>query len=218
MQVSVSSFLLSDKASRKEFFEPSRSSKVYFINQLSADFHTPFLFMDRMWSPWRSEYVSDAVERVPEDDESLFTKLVDEGDDTDNLILWRGEHVFVIMNRYPYNNGHLLIVPYREVEAYTALQTAEQHAIAATIDRCIQWINAALSPEGVNVGMNLGSAAGAGIPEHLHVHVVPRWAGDTNFMTSTGETRVLPEDLSTTYEKLRAAIDDPVPSSEEDHT
>jgi ATP adenylyltransferase len=167
-----------------------------------------------MWSPWRSEYVSEAAERVPTDGESLFTQLLNEDADADNLILWRGEHVFVIMNRYPYNNGHLLIVPYREVDAYTALETAEQQAIAIAIDRCIQWVNAALSPEGVNVGMNLGAAAGAGIPEHLHVHVVPRWAGDTNFMTSTGETRVLPEDLATTYEKLRAVIDDPASSSD----
>jgi ATP adenylyltransferase len=170
--------------------------------------------MDRMWSPWRSEYVSEAAERVPADGASVFTQLLNEDADADNLILWRGEHVFVIMNRYPYNNGHVLIVPYREVETYTALRTEEQQAIATTIDRCIRWINAALSPEGVNVGMNLGAAAGAGIPEHLHVHVVPRWAGDTNFMTSTGETRVLPEDLATTYEKLRAAIDDSDPSSD----
>lgn len=160
-----------------------------------------------MWSPWRSEYVSEAAERVPtEEDASLFTELHHEDADTENLILWRGEDVFVIMNLYPYNNGHLLIVPYREVEEYTALNASEQQAIAATIDRCIRWLTEALSPEGFNVGMNLGEAAGAGIPEHLHVHVVPRWSGDTNFMSTTGHTRVLPEDLSTTYEKLRAAI------------
>jgi ATP adenylyltransferase len=153
---------------------------------------------------------------VPSDGASLFTQLLNEDADADNLILWRGEHVFVIMNRYPYNNGHLLIVPYREVEAYTALETAEQQAIATTIDRCIRWINAALSPEGINVGMNLGAAAGAGIPEHLHAHVVPRWAGDTNFMTSTGETRVLPEDLATTYDKLRAVIGEPASASDPD--
>ena len=163
--------------------------------------------MDRMWSPWRSEYVSDAADRRPDDeDASLFTELLNEDADAENLILWRGEDVFVIMNLYPYNNGHLLIVPYREVEDYTGLTSSEQQAIAATIDRCICWLNAALSPEGFNVGMNLGAAAGAGIPEHLHVHVVPRWSGDTNFMSTTGQTRVLPEDLSATYDKLRAAI------------
>jgi len=164
--------------------------------------------MDRMWSPWRSEYVSDAAQRVPEEGASLFTQLLNENADTENLILWRGEHVFVIMNLYPYNNGHLLIVPYREVEAYDALNTTEQQAIAEAIDRCMSWLRDALSPEGFNVGMNLGTAAGAGIPEHLHMHVVPRWSGDTNFMSTTGETRVLPEDLSTTYEKLRATIEE----------
>jgi ATP adenylyltransferase len=164
--------------------------------------------MDRMWSPWRSEYVSEAAGRTPSDGASIFTTLLDENEDAENLILWRGEEVFVIMNLYPYNNGHLLIVPYREVEAYTALTGAEQAAIAATIDRCIKWLQTALDPEGVNVGMNLGRAAGAGIPEHLHVHVVPRWDGDTNFMSTTAETRVLPEDLSTTYERLRAAVED----------
>lgn len=161
-----------------------------------------------MWSPWRSEYVSEASRRTPSDDASVFTQLVNEDNDAENLILWRGEHVFVIMNLYPYNNGHLLIVPYREVDSYRALTADEQAAIATTIDRCIDWLDDALSPEGINVGMNLGAAAGAGIPEHLHMHVVPRWDGDTNFMSTTAETRVLPEDLSTTYDKLRAVIEE----------
>lgn len=160
-----------------------------------------------MWSPWRSEYVSKATDRSPSDDTSVFTELLHEENDKENLILWRGEHVFVIMNLYPYNNGHLLIVPYREVTEYHALSTTEQEAIAATIDRCLEWLRSALSPEGFNVGLNLGVAAGAGIPEHLHVHVVPRWDGDTNFMSTTAETRVLPEDLSTTYQKLRDTIE-----------
>ena len=170
--------------------------------------------MDRMWSPWRSEYVAEAADRTPasSDSATLFTQLLEEDNDAENLILWRGEEVFVIMNLYPYNNGHLLIVPYREVDSYRALTTAEQEAIAAAIDRCIGWLEAAFAPEGVNVGMNLGAAAGAGIPEHMHVHVVPRWDGDTNFMSTTAETRVLPEDLSTTYDKLRAVIDDEPPS------
>jgi len=160
-----------------------------------------------MWSPWRSEYVSDANERTPPDGTSLFKHLLEEDNDEENLILWRGEHVFVIMNRYPYNNGHLLILPNREVSEFRNLTGAERRALADTVDRCIGWLRQTLSPEGFNVGMNLGRAAGAGLPEHLHMHVVPRWEGDTNFMSSTAETRVLPEDLSTTYQKLRAAIE-----------
>lgn len=162
--------------------------------------------MDRMWSPWRSSYVSDTARREVSGDASLFTALLNEEHDEENFILWRGDQVFVIMNRHPYNNGHLLIVPYREVTKYESLTAPEQQAIAATIDRCIQWLRAALSPEGFNVGMNLGSAAGAGIPDHLHVHVVPRWEGDTNFMPTTADTKVLPEDLRTTYDKLRAVM------------
>lgn len=162
--------------------------------------------MDRMWSPWRSTYVSEANDREPVDDASVFTQLLNEEQDEETLILWRGEHVFVIMNRHPYNSGHLLIVPYREVVQYDALTTAEQQAIAATIDRCMGWIREALSPDGFNVGMNLGRTAGAGIPEHLHVHVVPRWESDTNFMPTTADTKVLPEDLDTTYDKLRASM------------
>jgi Diadenosine tetraphosphate (Ap4A) hydrolase and other HIT family hydrolases len=166
-----------------------------------------------MWSPWRSEYVSNANERTSPSEGSLFTHLLEEENDEENLILWRGERVFVIMNRYPYNNGHLLILPIREVARYGELTTAEQQALAAAVDRCIGWLRATLSPEGFNVGMNLGVAAGAGIPDHLHMHVVPRWEGDTNFMSSTAETRVLPEDLSTTYQKLRATIEDGTDSS-----
>ncbi len=162
--------------------------------------------MDRMWSPWRSAYVSGSKRRERTGDNSLFTALLREKRDTENLILWRGDEVFVIMNRHPYNSGHLLVVPYREVEQYDALTTSEQHAVAAALDRCMGWAREALSPDGFNVGMNLGRAAGAGIPEHLHAHVLPRWSGDTNFMPATAETKVLPEDLQTTYGKLRAAM------------
>lgn len=160
-----------------------------------------------MWSPWRSEYMEEAAQHTPsEEGASIFTQKVEADDDADNLVLWRGEHVFVLMNLYPYNNGHLLIVPYREVDAYDALTTDEQIAIAQTIDRCIGWLRRALNPEGFNVGMNLGAAAGAGVPDHLHVHVVPRWNGDTNFMSTTNDMRVIPEALKATYERLRAAL------------
>lgn len=162
--------------------------------------------MDRIWSPWRSSYVSEAANREPTDGASLFTRLLNEEKDRKTLILWRGEEVFVVMNRYPYNSGHLLIVPYHEVTQYEDLTSAERAELADAIDHCLRWIRESLSPDGFNVGMNLGRAGGAGIPEHLHMHVLPRWEGDTNFMPTTAETKVVSEDLQTTYDKLRAAM------------
>jgi ATP adenylyltransferase len=110
------------------------------------------------------------------------------------------------MNLYPYNNGHLMIVPYRQVADYEALTPEEQCELAQTIARCLRWLKHALNPDGFNVGMNLGKVAGAGIPDHVHVHIVPRWEGDTNFMPTIAETKVIPEALRDTYRKLRAAI------------
>ena len=166
--------------------------------------------MNHMWSPWRSQHIS---ERQPENEnnphESVFSRLVREDKDEDNLILWRGASVFVIMNLYPYNNGHLMIVPYREIANYEDLTAAEQVEVAHTIDSCIRWLKRALQPEGFNVGMNLGKAGGAGIPRHLHVHVVPRWSGDTNFMASIADTKVIPEALMDTYTKIRNVIASP---------
>jgi ATP adenylyltransferase len=121
-------------------------------------------------------------------------------------VLYRGEKVFVVMNLYPYNNGHLMIVPYREEAEYDRLERDEQIEIALILERCIRWLRAALKPDGFNVGFNLGEAAGAGIPRHLHMHVVPRWRGDTNFMPTIAEVKVVPEALSDTYQRLIAAI------------
>lgn len=166
--------------------------------------------MDRMWSPWRSQHLDD-FERAhrPPGEGSVFSRIAaDPARDEDHLVLWRGTHAFVVMNLYPYNNGHLLLVPYREVDDYAALTPEEQAELAALVGRAIGWLRRALRPEGFNVGMNLGCAAGAGIPEHLHVHVVPRWAADTNFMPVTGEVKVIPEGLRATYRKLRAAIEE----------
>ena len=114
--------------------------------------------------------------------------------------------MFVIMNLHPYNNGHLMIIPYREVSSYEDLSPEEQVELAASIERCIRWLKHALQPEGFNVGMNLGKAAGAGIPRHLHMHVVPRWSGDTNFMPTVAEMKVVPEALVDTYKKLLSTI------------
>jgi ATP adenylyltransferase len=164
--------------------------------------------MDRMWSPWRSEHLDsfEARHRLPGKG-SLFSRIAAQPErDHEHLVLWRGPSVFVLMNLYPYNNGHLMVVPYREVEDYTALTSEEQREIAHTVDRCMRWLRYALAPDGFNVGINQGAAAGAGIPEHLHVHVVPRWRGDTNFMPVVGQVKVIPEAMETTFRKLREAV------------
>ena len=168
------------------------------------------LTMERMWSPWRSQHIdqmSGAPDKVDRDAASLFARIAAENRDTENLVLWRGEHAFVLMNLYPYNNGHLMIVPYREVESYEDLIPDEQVEIAHTIARCMRWLREALNPEGFNVGINQGVAAGAGLPHHLHIHIVPRWRGDTNFMPAIGAVKVIPEALEETYGKLQVVIE-----------
>ena len=156
-----------------------------------------------MWSPWRASWIAGSKN---EDRSNIFSAILAENQDDENLILWRGDLTFVVMNIFPYNNGHVLIVPNRQVEHYVDLTVEEQTQIAATLNRVVRWIDSALSPEGYNIGMNLGKAGGAGIPKHLHLHVVPRWSADTSFMTSTAELRVLPESLRDTYERIRTVI------------
>ncbi len=175
--------------------------------------------MDRIWSPWRAEHIESVGKDDPETD-SIFVKMASQHRDEENLIVWRGRNAFVVMNRYPYNNGHLLIVPYRQVVSYTDLTPDEQMEVASIVDSCIRWLDEAFSPEGFNVGMNIGTAGGAGIPKHLHIHVVPRWSADTNFMTSTASAKVIPESLQETYNKLRRVLNNPekkaaIPSSDQ---
>jgi ATP adenylyltransferase len=161
--------------------------------------------LDRLWSPWRSEYIASAGDT----DEAvcIFCKLRDDPDnDESNFVVYRGSHNFVVLNRYPYISGHLLIVPYEHVgELDAAAKTTTDELIDLT-KKCQTVLREVYQPDGFNVGMNLGRVAGAGIANHIHIHILPRWAGDTNFMTSVGETRVLSEDLSTTYGKLRGKL------------
>jgi ATP adenylyltransferase len=125
--------------------------------------------------------------------------------DRANLLLLRGAQCFVILNRYPYNSAHLMIVPYRHLHDVTRLSTEESAEMMALLQRMVSVLEAEYHPQGFNAGMNLGAAAGAGIADHLHMHVVPRWAGDTNFMPVVGQTKVLPEALEQTYDRLKAA-------------
>lgn len=157
-----------------------------------------------LWAPWRMRY----IERNSDDGGTgdIFVDLPNRNDDRTNLILFRGRDAFVMMNAFPYTNGHLLIAPYRQVADIDGLNDAELLEINQLLARAIRWIRATYKPDGFNVGVNLGSAAGAGIPVHVHWHVVPRWGGDTNFMTTVGEVRVMPQTLEQSYDRLAEVI------------
>lgn len=159
--------------------------------------------LDRLWAGWRSEYI-EGVTSKPERAECFFCAL-QELDDDDAMILERTASTFTLMNAYPYTSGHVLIAPRRHEPTLVELALDEAADLMAAIQRANRALVDAYRPGGINVGANIGSAAGAGVPRHVHVHVLPRWEGDTNFMTSVAEARVLPESLRTSYEKLRAA-------------
>ena len=160
--------------------------------------------LERLWAGWRASYVSDVANLEPSDDGCLFCTLGSATSD-DGQVVARGLLTFAVLNLYPYTSGHLMVVPNRHVGDLEQLTTAEADAVMAMTRQASVALKAAYQPDGVNVGMNLGRAAGAGVPGHLHVHVVPRWLGDTNFMTSVAEARVLPEPLSRSFERLRGA-------------
>ncbi|AIE84790.1 HIT family protein [Fimbriimonas ginsengisoli] len=157
-----------------------------------------------LWAPWRLQYIEKPS--VPGGTGDIFLDLPAAGDDKKNLILYRGTTGFVMMNAFPYTNGHLLIAPFRQVAEIDGLNEAELCEINMLLAKCVRWVRAAYNPDGFNVGVNMGSAAGAGIPVHIHWHVVPRWAGDTNFMTSVGEVRVMPQTLEDSYARLAEVI------------
>lgn len=155
--------------------------------------------MERLWSPWRMQYVTTA----DGDGGCIFCNHLAAGDDERAHILFRGEHCFVLLNAFPYNTGHLMVAPFRHVAELDELSTDERAEMMEVTNRSVEIIRAAMGAHGFNVGMNLGRVAGAGIPGHCHMHVVPRWGGDTNFMTTVGETKVLPELVDDTDRKLR---------------
>jgi ATP adenylyltransferase len=163
--------------------------------------------LDRLWSPWRSEYIASAGEVDPAI--CVFCKLRDELEsDEANFVLHRASHNYVVLNRYPYTSGHLLIVPYEHVGELDSAAKATTDELMDLTKQSQTALREVYRPDGFNVGMNLGRSAGAGIADHIHIHILPRWSGDTNFMTSVAKTRVLPEDLSTTYGKLRGKFRD----------
>jgi ATP adenylyltransferase len=158
--------------------------------------------MDWLWSPWRYRYVTKAS---PADNCIFCAKLSAENDEQ-NLIVHRGTHCFVLLNLYPYTSGHLMVAPFDHIADYDALSVDAACELTALTQESVRHIKALYRPKGLNVGMNLGECAGAGVAGHLHMHVLPRWPGDASFMTTIGETRVVPEDLSESWRKLRDAF------------
>jgi ATP adenylyltransferase len=158
--------------------------------------------VDRLWSPWRMQYIESA--QATQDPEGcIFCEKPAAGDDEGTYIVARAGRAYAILNAYPYNLGHLMIAPLRHVGDFVRLEPDESADCDALLKRSIEALREASGPDGFNVGMNLGRVAGAGIPGHVHWHVVPRWNGDTNFMSVVGETRVLPELLAETYARLK---------------
>ena len=162
--------------------------------------------LDRLWAGWRGEYVATADDTNQDGEACVFCRILGSGlPDDETYVLWRGETVFAILNAFPYGSGHLMVLPLRHVGELDELDDDEADELFRTARTAVAAVKAAYQPAGFNLGANLGRAGGAGVPGHLHVHVLPRWLGDTNFMTSVAETRVLPESLADTWKKLTEA-------------
>ena len=162
--------------------------------------------METLWSPWRHEYINAVGSENPNRSCLFCFAKKDPAQDESNLVVARGDENFVMLNRYPYTGGHLMIAPYEHVASLADASKATSDEMMDLAKRCESALREVYRPEGFNVGMNLGRVAGAGVADHIHLHIVPRWGGDTNFMTSVADTRVLPEDLATTYRKLHGKI------------
>ncbi|MEE4310512.1 MAG: HIT domain-containing protein [candidate division KSB1 bacterium] len=154
--------------------------------------------MDILWAPWRIDYILREKE-----DGCIFCNRVQQKEDRKHLILHRGKTCFVIMNYYPYNNGHVMVVPNRHIAELPGLRAEEHNEMMQLVSRSIEVISEKMMPHGFNIGMNLGASAGAGVKDHVHFHVVPRWTGDMNFMPVTGHTKVISEALELTWERLK---------------
>ena len=168
--------------------------------------------LEHLWAGWRRQYIVEATERersgtlTQTESDCVFCALAEAGPPSeDNLVVWRGELSYVVMNAYPYASGHVLVLPLRHVGPLAELTEAESAELWSATRRSLATIEKAYDPDGLNTGANLGRAAGAGLPGHLHLHALPRWSGDTNFMTSVAETRVLPETLQLSWKRLTDA-------------
>jgi ATP adenylyltransferase len=159
--------------------------------------------MDYLWSPWRYQY----VQKAHSGEACIFCRVIAENKDQENFVVYRGERNFVMLNLYPYTTGHLMIVPYQHVDTLEAASQDSLEEMMVLAQAAQKHLREIYKPTGFNLGMNLGESAGAGIAGHIHMHVLPRWSGDTSFTTTVAETRVLPEDLPVTWQKLREALE-----------
>jgi ATP adenylyltransferase len=157
--------------------------------------------MKRLFTPWRMKYLNS--NKV--DEGCVFCSALEAQDDRSNLIIYRGGKSFVILNRYPYTTGHLMVIPYQHKEVLSDLDPETRAEMMELVNKASQVIKAVYKPAGFNIGINMGSAAGAGIAAHIHIHVVPRWLGDTNFIPVTGDTRLIPEELDVTFKRIKEA-------------
>ncbi len=151
-----------------------------------------------LWAPWRMEYILGEKESG-----CIFCTRINQDNDKENLILLRGKNNFVIMNKYPYNNGHLMVVPNRHTSEFDSLSDPEKLEMMNLVSESMNVLKKTVNPDGFNVGLNIGKIAGAGIDDHLHFHIVPRWVADTNFMPVVGQTKIISEDLGETWERLK---------------
>jgi ATP adenylyltransferase len=161
--------------------------------------------MDILWAPWRLKYILESSKL--KETECIFCKALKENQDENNYIVYRGKFSFIILNAYPYNPGHVMVTPYRHVPSIEMLEEDEGLDLFKTLKLSVEALRRVYSPDGFNIGINIGKVAGAGIESHVHIHVVPRWNGDTNFMPVISNTKVIPETLSETYRKLKESIE-----------
>jgi ATP adenylyltransferase len=159
--------------------------------------------MEHLWAPWRMAYIAP---ETPQPQECIFCTQPAENRDEEHHILYRGEHCFMMLNLYPYNNGHLMIAPYQHVGTIEGLPTETLTELMTQAQLALKALRAAMKPDGFNMGINQGKVAGAGFADHMHLHVVPRWNGDTNFMPVVADTKVMPEHLDVVYRRLKEAI------------
>jgi ATP adenylyltransferase len=161
--------------------------------------------MDYLWTPWRYAYVSSAGKTSG----CVFCDAVNDGDDSKSGIVYRGKSCFVILNAYPYTPGHVMVVPYAHLDELQKLSTEAAHEMMDLSQRMESVLRELYHPDGINLGMNIGKAAGAGIAGHIHMHVLPRWVADANFLSVVGETRILPETLDVTWKRISGAFSEP---------